>query len=38
VKERVAMIPLAWKRGVKGAPEVERYLETKIEKFKHLLR
>jgi GTP cyclohydrolase II len=30
VKERVAMIPLAWKRGMKGAPEVERYLETKV--------
>lgn len=30
VKERVAMIPLAWKRGTKGAPEVERYLETKV--------
>jgi GTP cyclohydrolase II len=33
VKERVAMIPLAWKRGTKGAPEVERYLETKVSQF-----
>jgi GTP cyclohydrolase II len=30
VKERVAMIPLAWKKGTTGAPEVERYLETKV--------
>jgi GTP cyclohydrolase II len=30
VKERVAMVPLAWKKGHKGAPEVERYLETKV--------
>ncbi|KAI9693398.1 MAG: GTP cyclohydrolase II [Bogoriella megaspora] len=37
VKERVAMIPLAWKRGGKGSEEVEKYLSTKIEKFKHML-
>lgn len=40
VVERVPMIPLAWKTdgksGVQG-PEVERYLSTKIEKFKHML-
>jgi len=40
VKERVPMIPLAWstegKTGVHG-PEVEKYLSTKIEKFKHML-
>lgn len=40
VAERVPMIPLAWKTdgksGVHG-PEVERYLSTKIEKFKHML-
>ena len=40
VKERVPMIPLAWstegKSGVHG-PEVEKYLSTKIEKFKHML-
>ena len=39
VVERVPMIPLAWrsggKEGVKGA-EVERYISTKIEKFKHM--
>ena len=39
VKERVAMVPLAWKtegkQGVKG-PEVEKYISTKIEKFKHM--
>lgn len=39
VAERVPMIPLAWssegKSGVKG-PEVERYISTKIEKFKHM--
>ncbi|KAK3052318.1 GTP cyclohydrolase II [Extremus antarcticus] len=39
VVERVPMIPLAWKtgglEGVRG-PEVERYLATKIEKFKHM--
>ncbi|KAF2817137.1 uncharacterized protein BDZ99DRAFT_404568 [Mytilinidion resinicola] len=40
VKERVAMVPLAWKTngkmGIKSE-EVEKYLSTKIEKFKHLL-
>ena len=40
VLERVPMIPIAWKtegkEGVRG-PEVERYLATKIEKFKHML-
>lgn len=40
VRERVAMVPLAWKtggrEGVRGE-EVEKYLSTKIEKFKHLL-
>ncbi|KAI7544080.1 hypothetical protein KC316_g15066, partial [Hortaea werneckii] len=40
VIERVPMVPLHWQtggeRGVHG-PEVERYLATKIEKFKHLL-
>ncbi|PNS16654.1 hypothetical protein CAC42_4618 [Sphaceloma murrayae] len=39
VVERVPMIPLAWKtggkEGVKGK-EVERYISTKIEKFKHM--
>ena len=30
VKERVAMIPLAWKRGGKGSDEVEKYLSTKV--------
>jgi GTP cyclohydrolase II len=40
VRERVAMIPLAWKTGgMKGikSEEVEKYLSTKIEKFKHML-
>ncbi|QDS76164.1 GTP cyclohydrolase II [Venturia effusa] len=40
VKERVAMVPIAWQtgnvRGVQGE-EVEKYLSTKIEKFKHLI-
>jgi GTP cyclohydrolase II len=40
VRERVAMVPLAWKtggkEGVRGQ-EVEAYLSTKIEKFKHML-
>jgi GTP cyclohydrolase II len=40
VKERVPMIPLTWstkgESGVHG-PEVEKYLSTKIEKFKHML-
>ncbi|TKX20567.1 putative GTP cyclohydrolase II [Elsinoe australis] len=39
VVERVPMIPLAWKtggkEGVKGK-DVERYISTKIEKFKHM--
>ncbi|KAG9738638.1 hypothetical protein KCU60_g8516, partial [Aureobasidium melanogenum] len=39
VKERVPMIPLAWqsggKEGVQG-PELEKYIGTKIEKFKHM--
>jgi GTP cyclohydrolase II len=39
VVERVPMIPLAWqtegKEGVQG-PEVEKYISTKIEKFKHM--
>ena len=39
VTERVPMIPLAWQtggeRGVHG-PEVEKYISTKIEKFKHM--
>ncbi|KAK4557100.1 GTP cyclohydrolase II [Recurvomyces mirabilis] len=39
VVERVPMIPLAWKtggkEGVQGV-EVERYISTKIEKFKHM--
>ncbi|KAK4546763.1 hypothetical protein LTR36_001495 [Oleoguttula mirabilis] len=39
VSERVPMIPLAWssggKEGVHG-PEVEKYISTKIEKFKHM--
>ncbi|KAJ4351135.1 GTP cyclohydrolase II [Didymosphaeria variabile] len=40
VKERVAMVPLAWKTGGKAgikSEEVEKYLSTKIEKFKHML-
>ncbi|TKA26462.1 hypothetical protein B0A50_05299 [Salinomyces thailandicus] len=40
VIERVPMVPLHWttggEKGVHG-PEVERYLATKIEKFKHML-
>lgn len=40
VRERVAMVPLAWKtggaQGIKSE-EVEKYLSTKIEKFKHML-
>jgi GTP cyclohydrolase II len=40
VVERVPMVPIAWqthgKSGVQG-PEVEKYLSTKIEKFKHML-
>ncbi|KAL6703896.1 GTP cyclohydrolase II [Coniothyrium glycines] len=40
VRERVAMVPLAWKTGgARGinSEEVEKYLSTKIEKFKHML-
>ncbi|KAF2470176.1 uncharacterized protein BDR25DRAFT_334648 [Lindgomyces ingoldianus] len=40
VRERVAMVPLAWKTGGKAgirSEEVEKYLSTKIEKFKHML-
>lgn len=39
VVERVPMIPLAWKTGGKegiNSPEVEKYISTKIEKFKHM--
>ena len=39
VVERVPMIPLAWKTGGKQGvhgPEVEKYISTKIEKFKHM--
>lgn len=39
VVERVPMIPLAWKtEGKEGftSPEVEKYISTKIEKFKHM--
>lgn len=40
VKERVAMVPRSWRtggrEGVRGE-EVERYLSTKIEKFKHMI-
>ncbi len=39
VVERVPMIPLAWKTGGKAginSPEVEKYISTKIEKFKHM--
>jgi len=39
VVERVPMIPLAWKSGGKEGvhgPEVEKYISTKIEKFKHM--
>lgn len=30
VTERVAMVPLAWKKGQKGSEEVEKYLSTKV--------
>jgi GTP cyclohydrolase II len=33
------MIPLAWKTGGQegvNSPEVEKYISTKIEKFKHM--
>lgn len=39
VVERVPMIPIAWKTGGKEgikSPEVEKYISTKIEKFKHM--
>lgn len=39
VVERVPMIPLAWKTGGKEgikSVEVEKYISTKIEKFKHM--
>ncbi|KAK4635607.1 putative GTP cyclohydrolase-2 [Fulvia fulva] len=39
VTERVPMIPLAWKTDGKegiNSPEVEKYISTKIEKFKHM--
>jgi GTP cyclohydrolase II len=39
VVERVPMIPLAWQTGGKEgftSPEVEKYISTKIEKFKHM--
>ena len=39
VKERVAMVPLAWKAGGKGihSEEIEGYLRTKIGKMGHML-
>lgn len=40
VIERVPMVPIAWKTGGKegiNSPEIEKYLSTKIEKFKHML-
>lgn len=39
VVERVPMIPLAWKTGGRegiNSEEVEKYISTKIEKFKHM--
>ena len=30
VRERVAMVPLAWKKGGRGSEEVEKYLSTKV--------
>ncbi|ETN43782.1 GTP cyclohydrolase II [Cyphellophora europaea CBS 101466] len=40
VRERVAMVPLAWRtggvRGVKGV-EIERYLDTKIRQMGHMI-
>ncbi|KAF2211456.1 hypothetical protein CERZMDRAFT_3476, partial [Cercospora zeae-maydis SCOH1-5] len=39
VVERVPMIPIAWQTGGKEgitSPEVEKYISTKIEKFKHM--
>lgn len=41
VKERVAMIPLAWKTGGREgihSEEVESYLRTKVEKMAHMLQ
>ncbi|KAL2038140.1 hypothetical protein N7G274_009087 [Stereocaulon virgatum] len=41
VKERVAMVPLAWKTGGRegvNSKEVESYLRTKIEKMAHMLQ
>ena len=41
IRERVAMVPIAWRTGgiggVKGA-EIERYLETKIGRMGHMIR
>ncbi|KAF2725801.1 hypothetical protein K431DRAFT_53244 [Polychaeton citri CBS 116435] len=40
VVQRMPMVPLAWQTGGEmgiKSPEVERYLATKIEKFKHML-
>ncbi|KAK7896942.1 GTP cyclohydrolase II [Exophiala xenobiotica] len=41
VRERVAMIPIAWRtsgaKGVRGA-EIEKYLETKIGRMGHMIR
>ncbi|KIW58538.1 GTP cyclohydrolase II [Exophiala xenobiotica] len=41
VRERVAMIPVAWRtsgaKGVRGA-EIEKYLETKIGRMGHMIR
>jgi GTP cyclohydrolase II len=36
VVERMPMIPLKWQIGEKGSEEVEKYISTKIEKFKHM--
>lgn len=40
VRERVAMIPIAWRtsgvKGVRGA-EIEKYLETKIGRMGHMI-
>jgi len=39
VKERVAMIPLAWRgKGGIRSKEIEGYLKTKIEKMSHMLQ